>query len=518
MAPQPQHENGNRDGHGHLETIEPMPEETTPLLDERDENASRPSPSPLYPYALIFVVLLIIVSDVGGSLLDTPEVRLLEMAVCRDYYRLHDPSVIGPPPLSYVDENLCKERDIQTSLVYLRTKKGLLGLIPGILLTIPYGRLSDRHGRKPILFLGILGQVLSYFWMLFICYFHQTFDTRLVLISPAFLLIGGGSRVLSAAVYSVIVDVTPEEMRTTAFYVLGAGAIICDVIMAPIGSWLLAKDLWLPFRFSSIILLFAVLMTLMIPETLPVEKRASSLEIPESPPTTNADPERQNIWQWSFNSLRDYVNSITSALGIAWATRELRLCLLVVFLFTFNVSSGVISISYASTALDWPVWRVGYLISVNGMMTLGILIALAFLSQALERRLGVRPLALDVNVVRVSSIVLGVAGLLMGLPYKWTIIIGYILSGGGYGLYQAMQGLLASYGDKTHTGQVYATASLVDLVARMAGALTYSRLFEWGWDHFPWWGKGLPFLVVSLFNFLLSLVAFWLPTKVPTRA
>jgi len=421
--------NGGHDGSEHMEAIEPIPipEETTPLLERVDATASArastaASPS-LYPNALIFVLVLIILADVSGSLLDTPEVRLLEMAVCRDYYRVHDPSVIGPPPLSYVDEKLCKTYEIETTLIFLRTKKAMLGFIPGILLTIPYGRLSDRHGRKPVLFLGILGQTLAYFWTLLVCYFHQTFDTRLVLISPAFLIIGGGSRVLSAAVYSVVVDVAPEDMRTTVFYMLGAGAIVCDVIMAPIGSWLLEKDLWLPFRFSSAILIFAVVMTLFMPETLAAKKRIPSPDIPETRPA-EPESEPQSTWQRILTSLRNNANSVTSALGVAWATRELRLCLLVVFLFTFNLSSGALAIVYTSVFLNWPISRVGYLISANGMVTLGVLIMLALLSQVLERRHGVRPLALDVNVVRVSSIVLGVGGLLMGLPFKWTIITG----------------------------------------------------------------------------------------------
>jgi len=78
------------------------------------------------------------------------------------------------------------------------------------------------------------------------------------------------------------------------------------------------------------------------------------------------------------------------------------------------------------------------------------------------------------------------------------MMVGYILTGGGYGLYQAMQGLLASYGDKTHTGQVYATAALIDLVARMTGAIAYSNLFQWGWQLLPRWGVGLPFFIVSV--------------------
>jgi hypothetical protein len=87
--------------------------------------------SPFYPYASILVGVMSLVADLGGSLVDTPEVRLLEMAVCRDYYRVHNPSVIGKPPLSYADEKLCKVKEIQVDLAYLRATKSLMMTIPG---------------------------------------------------------------------------------------------------------------------------------------------------------------------------------------------------------------------------------------------------------------------------------------------------------------------------------------------------------------------------------------------------
>jgi hypothetical protein len=87
--------------------------------------------SQLYPYVVILVVLLSLVGDMGGSLLDTPEVRLLEMAVCRDYYRVHDPNVIGPQPLSYIPEKYCKITVVQRDLAYLRATKSLLMTLPG---------------------------------------------------------------------------------------------------------------------------------------------------------------------------------------------------------------------------------------------------------------------------------------------------------------------------------------------------------------------------------------------------
>lgn len=70
-----------------------------------------------------------------------------------------------------------------------------------------------------------------------------------------------------------------------------------------------------------------------------------------------------------------------------------------------------------------------------------------------------------------------------------------------------MHGLLASYGDKAHIGQLYGTAVVVDSVARMVGAQTYSHLVSWAWTEL-WslgiWRGGLPFILVSVCVFLLS--------------
>lgn len=91
-----------------------------------------------YLYVVTLVGLFSLVADMGGSLIDTPEVRLLEMAVCRDYYRANDPGVIGPPPQAYVPEQLCKIKGIQRDLAYLRATRSLLMTLPGNTSSIKY--------------------------------------------------------------------------------------------------------------------------------------------------------------------------------------------------------------------------------------------------------------------------------------------------------------------------------------------------------------------------------------------
>lgn len=103
--------------------------------------ACRPDSSPKYnrPAVLLLCGLLTVVADFGGSLTAAPEVRLLEMTVCRAFYAPREPGVIGPPPLGYVDESLCKVADIQVSLAYLRAWKRCLDSIPGSFFLVDQG-------------------------------------------------------------------------------------------------------------------------------------------------------------------------------------------------------------------------------------------------------------------------------------------------------------------------------------------------------------------------------------------
>jgi hypothetical protein len=74
-----------------------------------------------------------LVAALGNVMLDIASVRLLEMSICRDYYRIHDPKAIGPPPLSYVHDYMCKVKEIETRLLDLRVLKGIIMMIPGMI-------------------------------------------------------------------------------------------------------------------------------------------------------------------------------------------------------------------------------------------------------------------------------------------------------------------------------------------------------------------------------------------------
>jgi hypothetical protein len=86
-----------------------------------------------YRFRLLLTMCLAfsLVAALGNVMLDIASVRLLEMSICRDYYRVHNPKFIGPPPLSYVHDYLCKVKEIESNLLDLRVLKGIIMMIPG---------------------------------------------------------------------------------------------------------------------------------------------------------------------------------------------------------------------------------------------------------------------------------------------------------------------------------------------------------------------------------------------------
>lgn len=70
-----------------------------------------------------------------------------------------------------------------------------------------------RKGRKPVLWLSLIGIVISSLWIAAVLALGQSISIYVILVSPVFAVIGGGSTVLVSAIYSVVADVVSETDR-----------------------------------------------------------------------------------------------------------------------------------------------------------------------------------------------------------------------------------------------------------------------------------------------------------------
>jgi len=99
-------------------------EEQQPLLLDSSTHSSnspaQPEPATLRlgsTRVVVFIAIIVFCVSIAGDLVSIPIVRVIEDAVCKDYYRSHD----GQFLLTHgeIDEKLCKQDEIQSELAYI---------------------------------------------------------------------------------------------------------------------------------------------------------------------------------------------------------------------------------------------------------------------------------------------------------------------------------------------------------------------------------------------------------------
>jgi MFS family permease len=192
-------------------------------------------------FVIILLALLILCLGIGDELIGPAQTRVFEAIVCRHFYDAHDPSVIAPGDhngwwddeskrgmLLGVHEGWCKIPPVQGKVAMLKGWDSGLGSIGCLLLAVPWGWFADCYGRKPLLVMLSIAFFLKAGWMQLVCecraldhskiwtlticsvYFWQVFEIKLVWVSSLHSILGGGTAVATALVFTAVTDVTTE--------------------------------------------------------------------------------------------------------------------------------------------------------------------------------------------------------------------------------------------------------------------------------------------------------------------
>lgn len=182
--------------------------EETPLLpgattatavhDEED-------PRDKYKWSVIIIAfILIFLIELSIGISNPAWNALLEKGLCAEAHpELAQFLVAG-------DENpVCKSPAVQGKLAIYRGWSLTLECVPTILLSVPYGSLSDTWGRKPVAILSFVGMALVTVWYEAVFYFPLPMWTYLWAFICYFL--GGGSSVGTSMLYTMLADVVHAE-------------------------------------------------------------------------------------------------------------------------------------------------------------------------------------------------------------------------------------------------------------------------------------------------------------------
>lgn len=327
------------------------------------------------------------------------------------------------------------------------------------------GVLSDRFGRRPILFICLFGSALGYLifglggalWLLFL---GRIIDG----------LTGGNISVL----FGYIADITEPQDRGKYFGRLGAAASVGSLIGPAVGGLLATINDLVPFLAAAgLLLLTLVGGYFLLPESLDKEHRITSISVSE------------------LNPLRQLASAFR------WA--NVRWLLLAWFLYALPVSMLQTTLTVLmKDSLGFNATQAGLVVTLVGAVDIlvqGVLVSW-FLAMLGNIRLGLIALVL----VGISYLVLGSIAFL-AIPLL--LLVGIMLFAGSGSLVEnALRGLLSEMVGRHEQGRVSgATQSLQSLgwvVGPLVGGFVYTT-----------WGPFQAYASAS-FSIVLAIICLWI--------
>ncbi|KAJ5503320.1 MFS multidrug transporter [Penicillium fimorum] len=447
--------------------------------------------------------LLILIIDVVASVPVAPRIVIFEEIICRNHY------AAWGADLRLSD---CKITPVQNELALLNGWRETFDMIPGLLVSVPYGALADRIGRKKVLVLALIGCLFSDIWVAIVCLFPQTFPLRAIWVSGLWQLIGGGGASVVSMCFTLIGDVCSAEQRTTAFSQVHAAVLLSELISIPLGSSLISVDPWIPvlgaLGFMAMTIVFGLIFTPNFGN--PYMK----LQCPESDEVLSDLPSAPS------GKIRDRLSQTMTKLvdSCQWITMDVLLMLGAFFVCQLSRQVSGILLQYSSFKFNWEYAKVtspiltrysaaSYLISLRAGVNLLVLFTVVpALTRFLINQWRCRQTQADKYITSMSGLCLVIGSIFIFLAASpFALIIGQIFFAIGFAFTVTARSFLTAMVDQRHLGLLYTSVTAVTYAGFIVGGPLLASAFQWGLYLGGFW-VGIPFLVTAIL-FLIATLA-----------
>ncbi|KAI0104637.1 major facilitator superfamily domain-containing protein [Nemania sp. FL0031] len=396
----------------------------------------------------LVILLLLALNNLALRLLNLPLNRVIELRYCNDYYRKHDPFVIEPG--GQIDEGLCKIDPVQQKLAWLEAFIGTSITICDLVVTVPYGAISDRLGRRLVLCLNVLASAVLFAWIVLVGKIH-TIPVEAMIAAPFLALFGGGECVFVSTVFALLADSSQDTgTRTTYFAYVGSLSYVFSLLGPVLSAAVMTLNLWTPFYLGIGLLVASLPVCALLPQS-----RSSA----STPPPYRVDADEETSLLHGTNDGNAPIDTLgakprfhTRILAHGKDTVQFLVgkprfnyLLGIIFVLAIASSSTDILTLYLSKRYHKAFAQVGYLLSLKAgvnilLLTIILPSCLKFLTLAKSSQVAADFIAAEASfwICCVGSLVLALAGNL------WLAITALAIYGLGTGTFVLLLSLVKS--------------------------------------------------------------------------
>ncbi|KAM3441646.1 hypothetical protein MY4824_001424 [Beauveria thailandica] len=466
-------------------------------------DASLTTPRHLLRIAIPFFLILTAV-EFAAALCAAGVAALVEGSLCRSAF----PDLVTDP---YGDAR-CKHEAVQADLAWIIGMENTISVVPGLLMSIPYGIIADKYGPNIVLGLVWAGQFLSEGGHLLVCLNPQLFNVRWIYASSCMTLIGGGGATYSAMRFLVGASLVSEKNRTTLFFYMQAYSTFIGFFTGPAVYFIMSRGG--PVAAQGVGVLLLGLM--MIPGF------AMPRKLPNTPLVTTSPFSSSTTTTTTIATIKaravDVLASAASTLRLVFGYNlPLTLLLGGVVFTTLGAYETTFRLQYATKRFGWTWAEAGLLSSVVSVANLATLVVvLPALSWLMLRRDGVSALQKDLWLARGSGCVQVLGSFLTALaPTGPAFVAAIALYECNRGYMPSMVSVIVSVAERAGIAQqttVYACVSTMSATGAMLAGPVVASAFRVGLQ----WGQswyGLPFLAAGLLQLFTLLILIYVRQK-----
>ena len=326
------------------------------------------------------------------------------------------------------------------------------------------------------------------------------------------LVVGGGTGVTLAMMYTYVADVVPVAGRATVFFQLNAVILIADLVASPVTAVLMARSPWLSLALSMVLLTLGLLVCLVLPETNGIHKKNRESAAAQRPPGAEGSAKAGTL-QRLLSHVRS--SGLEARDFIVGNTRVFLLVQTLVFVVLGRWVQEML-LQYATRRYHWRWSQATFLLSIRSASNLVILLTvLPAISWWLVSRRGMSGMAKDLLLARVSGVLLVLGSLWIALATNgYWLAVGLVLFSSGGGINSLIRSLANALVEEHHVGILNTLVSIIDQIALMVGGPLLATTLSLGFEMGGVW-VGLPFMCSALMFATSTLVVlvFRLPAS-----